>query len=283
MTSAILPPKNDEVFKMLFGDEQNTDLLIGFLRAVLPLPDDDYEELALLNPFLPGEMLDDKSGILDVRAKTKSGRQINIEIQVANHAAFKSRILYYLARLFARQIGEGDGYHLLKPVIGIAITDFTWIADSVAYHNAYRLHDLQSGSLFSDDLSLHTLELPKVGKEDDRTELWAWLEFLKAKNREELEMLAKEHPAVQPAVRKLIRLSDNEKARAIYEAREKARLDALSWQHEAEARGEARGWVEGRTEAQQAIARKLLELGRPVEEIMAATSLSQDAILALKG
>ncbi|MDR2164118.1 MAG: Rpn family recombination-promoting nuclease/putative transposase, partial [Zoogloeaceae bacterium] len=51
----ILSPKYDEVFKMLFGDERNTDLLVAFLRAVLPLPDDDYEEITLMNPFLPGD------------------------------------------------------------------------------------------------------------------------------------------------------------------------------------------------------------------------------------
>ncbi|MDR1661307.1 MAG: Rpn family recombination-promoting nuclease/putative transposase, partial [Azoarcus sp.] len=52
--TAILPPKSDEVFKMLFGDEQNKEILAGFLKALLPLPDDDYEEIEILNPFLPG-------------------------------------------------------------------------------------------------------------------------------------------------------------------------------------------------------------------------------------
>ncbi|MDR1646955.1 MAG: Rpn family recombination-promoting nuclease/putative transposase, partial [Zoogloeaceae bacterium] len=183
----ILPPKCDEVFKMLFGDAHDTEPLVGFLRAVLPLPDDDYEELTLLNPFLPGEIVSDKTGILDVRVKTKSGKQLDIEIQVTNHAAFKSRILYYLTRLFSSQIGEGESYSKLKPAIGIVITDFVWIADSVAYHNAYCLYDPQNASRFSDDLSLHTLELPKVEEEDDHTELWAWLEFLKAQSKEELE------------------------------------------------------------------------------------------------
>jgi predicted transposase/invertase (TIGR01784 family) len=144
----------------------------------------------------------------------------------------------------------------------------------VAYHNAYCLYDPKSGSRFSDDLSLHTLELPKVGDEDEHTELWAWLEFLKAKNEEELEMLAREYPAVQPAVRKLIRLSADERARALFESREKARRDALSWQYEAR--------EEGRSEERQAIARKMLELGIPVEQIMLATGLSREAVREAK-
>jgi hypothetical protein len=53
--SDILSPRYDEVFKMLFGDEQNKDILTLFLKAALPLPQDDYEEIEFLNPFLPGE------------------------------------------------------------------------------------------------------------------------------------------------------------------------------------------------------------------------------------
>ena len=33
----IMSPKNDFVFKMLFGDEKNKDILIAFLQAVLKI------------------------------------------------------------------------------------------------------------------------------------------------------------------------------------------------------------------------------------------------------
>jgi flagellar biosynthesis/type III secretory pathway protein FliH len=162
----------------------------------------------------------------------------------------------------------------------------------LSYHNAYRFCDLVSRSVFSDDLSLHTLELPKVRKEDEHTDLWAWLEFLQMENKEELEMLAKEYPVVQPAVRKLLRLSADEEARLIHEAREKARRDELSWRVEALEEGLAKGLAKGRTEGlaegrteglaegKQEVARKLLELGRPVEEIVMVTGLSREAVLA---
>jgi predicted transposase/invertase (TIGR01784 family) len=290
----ILPPKSDEVFKMLFGDAQDTEILVGFLKAVLPLPGDDYDDITIMNPFLPGEALGEKVGILDLRVKTKTGKQIDVEIQVANHAAFKTRILYYLTRLFTSQITEGEEYGVLKPTIGVVITDFVCIADSSDYHNVYRFCDLESRSVFSDDLSLHMLELPKVAEDDEHTELWAWLEFLKAQNEEELSMLVKEHPTLQPAVRKLTRLSADEEARLIHEAREKARRDELMWRNEATAKGLAEGLakgrmegrtegrMEGRDEARLGIARNLLRLGRPVEEIMLATGLAREDILGMK-
>ena len=52
MTRDILPPKNDVVFKLLFGDQRNGDLLIDFLKAVISLPEDDYSEIAVVDPHL---------------------------------------------------------------------------------------------------------------------------------------------------------------------------------------------------------------------------------------
>jgi predicted transposase/invertase (TIGR01784 family) len=115
-------------------------------------------------------------------------------------------------------------------------------------------------------------------------------------------MLVKEHPTLQPAVRKLTRLSADEEARILYEAREKARRDDLMWRNEAMAKGlaeglakgldegrakgldegRAEGQAKGRDEARLEIARNFLKLGRPVEEIMLATGLSREDVLGMK-
>ncbi|MDR0576422.1 MAG: Rpn family recombination-promoting nuclease/putative transposase [Candidatus Accumulibacter sp.] len=51
MPPNLLPPSSDIVFKMLFGDTRNSDLLIAFLKAVLPLPDGEFQEVTPMNPF----------------------------------------------------------------------------------------------------------------------------------------------------------------------------------------------------------------------------------------
>jgi hypothetical protein len=38
MPKRILSPKNDFVFKLIFGDQRNTDILADFLKAALKLP-----------------------------------------------------------------------------------------------------------------------------------------------------------------------------------------------------------------------------------------------------
>jgi hypothetical protein len=76
----LFSPKEDLVFKLLFGDERHIDLLSGFLKAVLPLPGDDLAEISLISPTLPAEFPADKVGILDVQVRTRSGRLIDVEI-----------------------------------------------------------------------------------------------------------------------------------------------------------------------------------------------------------
>ncbi|WP_263488235.1 Rpn family recombination-promoting nuclease/putative transposase [Clostridium sp. FP2] len=38
----LMSPKIDFVFKLLFGDEKNKDILIGFLSAVLKMSQEDF-------------------------------------------------------------------------------------------------------------------------------------------------------------------------------------------------------------------------------------------------
>jgi predicted transposase/invertase (TIGR01784 family) len=64
MTKDILPPKNDVVFKLLFGDKRNGDLLADFLKAVIRLPEDDYSEITVVDPHLIRKHPDRKDGVL---------------------------------------------------------------------------------------------------------------------------------------------------------------------------------------------------------------------------
>ena len=84
MTKDFLPPKSDVVFRLLFGDIRNVDLLSDFLKSVLTLPADDFSEITIVDPHLLRKYPDKKLGILDLKAKTKSGQIIQIEIQLAD-------------------------------------------------------------------------------------------------------------------------------------------------------------------------------------------------------
>jgi hypothetical protein len=65
MDDEILLPRSDLVFKLIFGDTRNIDILVSFLQAVLDLPADEYGEISIIDPNLRQESEDDKLGILD--------------------------------------------------------------------------------------------------------------------------------------------------------------------------------------------------------------------------
>lgn len=82
----LLNPRNDFLFKRVFGSEENRDLLLHFLNAVF---EDAYQpriaQVELLNPYLDKDSLSDKLSVLDVKARTETGMLVDIEIQLRNH------------------------------------------------------------------------------------------------------------------------------------------------------------------------------------------------------
>ena len=185
----------------------------------------------------------------------------------------RERIVFYLARMVTEQIGEGDSYAKIKRAVCILITDYELVDDNDRYHNRFTLNDPDSGATFTDLLEIDTLELPKLPATEDSTQLWNWLKFLKATNEEELTMLSDKNPQIKKTVGKLMALSEDERARMLAESREKLRRDIDARVTAAEEKGAKKERL--------AMARKLLGLELPIDEIVTVTGLSRKEIQSL--
>ena len=121
----------------------------------------------------------------------------------------------------------------------------------------------------SDIIEIYTLELGKLPDGADGTELYDWAKFIAADTEEELNMIAERNPQVARAVVRLRELSADERARDLYERREKARRDQSSLQR----------WAL----KQQAfeIARNLMNVGDTVEKIVVVTGLTREEVEGL--
>ena len=98
MHKSFLPPKSNTVFQLLFGDPRNIALLADFLKSVLDIPDDEYRNIVIVNPYLPREYPDKKLGIVDLRVTTRSGNIIHVEIQRDLFPAMRNlRIIWFFA------------------------------------------------------------------------------------------------------------------------------------------------------------------------------------------
>ena len=76
----LLSVKLDLVFKLIFGDQRNTDILTSFLKSVLDIPEEEYERITVVDPFVKADYPGDKYGVLDVKIHTKGERVIHTEI-----------------------------------------------------------------------------------------------------------------------------------------------------------------------------------------------------------
>ena len=264
-----LPVKSDVVFRLFFADERNVESLIGFLKSVLKLPEDDYNEIEIADPHLLREFDGDKLAIIDVKLKTKSKKIVHIEIQLKVTPELKNRIVLYDSKLIVEQIGSGDDYDVIKKVISIVVTDEPLIPGSLRYHHSFTFYDAEAGVELSDIIEIHTLELEKLPEGADGTELYDWAKFIAADTEEELNMIAERNPQVAQAVVRLRELSADERARDLYERREKARRDIAA----------EKKWAI----KQQAleIAKNALRKKMAVDDIMDITGLTREEVESL--
>jgi len=270
MSQVILPVKRDVIFKIYFADERNIEFLTDFLKATLPIPAEEYDELTIVDPHLIRDFSSDKLGIVDVKLKTVSGKTIHIDIQVAPLPYMKSRIAYYDAKMISEQIGKSEDYQNIKQVISIIITEEEFITGSSNCHHRFTMYDSKNEIELTDIVEVHTLELCKVPAEPEDNHLYNWLRFIKAEEAEELEAVAQRDPIIKKAVLKLMELSEDERTRMLLEKREKERMDNSVREK----------WAIKQNSIE--IAKKLLKRKRPIKEIIEDTGLTRKEIENLK-
>ena len=90
---------NDLFMRYLIGKEGDEDILENIVNAVLNNAGfESVSNLEIINPYNLPENENLKESILDVKAKTKDGKKIIIEIQLVGNNNFVKRILYYIAK-----------------------------------------------------------------------------------------------------------------------------------------------------------------------------------------
>jgi predicted transposase/invertase (TIGR01784 family) len=154
-----LNPKNDLVFKKIFGE--HPDLLRSFLNALLPLsPDRLIEEVT----YIPTEHIPEIPGfkytLVDVRCRDTKGRYFIVEMQLNWSRHFMQRMIFNTAATYVKQLKKGEDYDTLCPVYGLAIVDDTFTEEPHWFHH-YQLINTNDTHKKLEDIQLVFLELPK--------------------------------------------------------------------------------------------------------------------------
>lgn len=179
------------------------------------------------NKELTRELISDKTAILDVRAKTEDGTQIDIEVQLTNQHNMDKRTLFYWGKLFNENISKGEDYRNLKKVITINILDFDYI-NLDKFHTKFHLwEDEIKDYMLTDLVEIHFLELPKFNNLEEKNlkedRLQRWLTFFNSDiSEEKLKELMEMDKDIKRAEERLEYLSSDKETIDIYKAREKS-------------------------------------------------------------
>lgn len=251
---------NDVIFKIVFGAEGSSGLVRALINALLGLSGPErITEIEILNPHVDKRYVDEKGGVLDVKARDSAGRLYNIELQVGDELAYVPRVLYYLTRLFAGQAAPGDYYGDLGKTIGISLLDFRLFNDRTDLHSTYRLYDESHGHRLTDLLEVHFIELVKFRQDKPhslQTPFERWLHILKfgeiyESGSEPLPPELAQEEGIEMAMDRMRTAWANDDLREWIEFRDKARMDEKNRLEYARRTGLAEGLEKGREEGRE--------------------------------
>ena len=265
----LLNPKLDYVFKRIFGRQGNESITKNFLSAILNqnITDIILEE----NTILPKDMLDDKVGILDVKAKIDGSINCDIEMQIINKKNIEKRILFYCSKMYVESIKSGKDYLELEKSIAILITDYEIpsLKEIKKYVSKWNLREEDYGNLIlTDAIEIVIIQLSKFERYKNNTKLAEWVKFIN--NPRVINMENKE---IKKAKEVLDKISQDKHERYLAELREKYIMDQKAV--------EAAGFDKGLEHKTLELAKKMKQKNIPTETIEEITGLSKEEIKKL--
>ena len=228
MAQNVIKAKLDIIFKKIFSDKNNEDMLHDLLASMLDVPYDSIKKIEILNPEILPETVTGKFSRMDIKILVDD-QIVNIEMQVKNEGDFRDRSLYYWSKLYSGELKSGEEYSQLKKSIAINIVNFRMF-DCEEFHSEFTMLETTRQEPLSEKCAIHFFELKKIGKKinkNNRMELW--LQLINAESEEELNMIKETNiPIMEKAVMIIHQMSDDEKLQEIARLREKALHDEAS-------------------------------------------------------
>jgi len=291
-----LDPKNDVIFKKIFG--QHPNILMSFLNSMLPLPEgQQIVELEYLSPEMIPETFLEKFTSVDVRCKDNRGRQFLVEMQMNWTTAFKQRVLFNASKAYVTQTEKGFEYSNLQPVYALNLINQNYLPDSQDYYHHYAVVHLKDNNEKLEGLEFVFIELPKFKSKnitEKRLQI-LWLRFLTEIN-EQSEKISEElleNPDIKQAVSFVYEASLTKEEKLLYDknwdriSSERTILNEARAEAEAKGRaqGEKIGMQKGRAEGEKIgmnkVAKNAKEIGMSIKDISALTGLSEEEIMKL--
>lgn len=150
----------DMLFKSVFSDERNRDLLEKILEVTVG------KKVKIIKPPLMQEIkkpnITTKKKTLDVLVEDENKTQYNIEINMSNYNTLSRRNASFIFSKYAEDIKEHETYDKMHTFIQINLT--SGLKEEYPERCMYKLIDKESGREYIDNLTIYEYNLDKLGK-----------------------------------------------------------------------------------------------------------------------
>ncbi len=288
-----LDPRNDIVFKDLFGTTKNEDIVIDFINDVMEYEGDDkIKSVHLLQTAQDPIIAAQKRSNVDVLCESNNGKKIIVEMQVRSQKSYKKRAQYYLASSFATQLSKRESaraeayhevYNQLMPVVFIAVVDHILFKDKEDHISRHIMLDKKTKEHDLEEFSFAFVELPKFKKEIHELDgvLDRWCYFLKhaeETREDEVAAIVGQYPHIQRAYEAVNKFSWTTEQLAAYKEEEQRIIDNIDADdtllEQGRAEGKAEGEAKGKAEAEATMVCNMHQDGMLPATIAKYTALS---------
>ena len=218
---------------------------------------------------------------MDLECTLDGGERVDIEVQLADEGNFKRRTLYYWSVLYGKAFLKGGKYKDLVPCICINILNFKMFNNIERSFTTWNIYETTQQELYSNDLTLQFLELPKFKKKPktEMTRIERWIALFSDKvSFDEKKEYAMEDPAMNKVLNTYDQFFADPNERHAYLKREIARADyEQAMEHNFE-KGKEEGKEEGREETTEELALVCIKEGLPQEKVFQMFKMSSRQI-----
>ena len=276
-----LDPKADLTFKKIFGDHPKR--LISLLNALLPLSEEEQiHEIKYLPTELVPENNSYRYAITNILCTDAKSNKFCVVIRIEWSDAFQLRVQFLASELYVNPAIKQVKYFAQYPTYSLNLISDTFKYNTPDFiHNYHVVYDKDTHKVI-EDLHFTFIELPKFTPHSiaDKRMMVMWLRFLTEINSNTKEVPADllNDPEIGKAVEELEISGFTDAELRAYDKF----WDSVSVERTLLDDRYQKGIEKGMNQRSLEIARNLLSLGLPIDQITQATGLTEEEIELLK-
>jgi len=276
----------DKIANIIFTDESCKEYVESVVSAALNIPLEIVKDNLILKTNRINNNLSTKYSYVDAIYENNTSI-INIEINYNNTKSLRNKNMRYVCQLLLKGLNNKE----IKPIYQININNFDIFKDNEFLSRSYIIKEgtekIRDKSICIIDINLAFLQELNYNKiKEEPNSLEYLLYFFVNDDKKELDKLYLEDEIMEKVQEKLYTLDEALDAKLYYDLEElkKAEIEELKdlGREEGRKEGHKEGLKEGENKKAQEIAKNLLKLNIPIEDILIATKLSKEEIESLK-